>query len=156
MYPTALRSTFEDVCRRARVLFCPNTWVCALCPVVCIWRAIARTNTLNQVHLSCADSACLLWIKSRTSVSERNRKPFCARNDYIFSLCTTYCTSQLFCMTVQANTIDESACVSVVMWLLREAVMRGLALLGLEQHKVDVALLSHSFQDWIEAAQVSI
>lgn len=70
-----------------------------------------------------------------------------------------YSNSQPFCLTAQANAIDESGGEFVVMWQLQGGSNEetGLAQVGTtRQSNADVALLSHSFQDWIEAAKVSI
>lgn len=70
-----------------------------------------------------------------------------------------YSNSQLFCLTAQANAIDESRGEFVVMWQLQGCgnEKTGFAEVGTtRQSNADVASLSQFFQDWIEAATVSI
>lgn len=70
-----------------------------------------------------------------------------------------YSNSQLFCLTAQANAIDESGGEFVVMWQLQGCSNEetGFARVGTtRQSNVDVALLSQFYLDWIEAAKVSI
>lgn len=70
-----------------------------------------------------------------------------------------YSNSQLFCLSAQPNTIDESSGEFVVMWQLQGCGNEetGFARVGTtRQSNADGASLSHFFQDWIEAAKVSI
>lgn len=70
-----------------------------------------------------------------------------------------YSNLQLFSLTAQANAIDESAGEFVVMWQLQGGGNEETSFAPVRttrQSNGDVALLSHSYQDWIEAAKVSI
>lgn len=66
---------------------------------------------------------------------EHELRAFCACIECVYS------SSQLFCLTAQANAIDESSGEFVVMWQRKDAVMRTLALLESEQHGNQMRML---------------
>lgn len=131
-------------------LFSRKLVVCALCHFELIWRTVMGTTEFesssfvwSRVCIPYGDRAVtqsLLWM-------HRLHRQF------------VYSNLQLFSLTAQANAIDESAGEFVVMWQLQGGSNEesGFApVRTTRQSNADVALLSHSYQDWIEAAKVSI
>ncbi len=79
----------------------------------------------------------------RVCTSERDREPsvHAMSTSSACALPVQHCTPKLFCMTARANTTDERAGQSVLMWLRLEAVMRSFGLLRLERHNNQMLIL---------------
>lgn len=119
-----------------------------LCPGVWTQRTVARTNALNEVHLS-STGRCVFahtldqeWYLLFLCVHIWEwQRAFSAHSEYIFRLYTTHSAVLQNYMTTRAKTVDERACESVLMWLLLKAVMRRFPLLRLERHNSEMLIL---------------
>lgn len=133
------------------VLFSHELVVCALCHFELIWRTVMGTSEF--------ESSSFVW--SRSCVPHGGR----AVTQSLLWMHRLHCqfvysNLKLFSLTgKQANAIDESASEFVVMWQLQGGGNEETSFAPVRttrQSNADVALLSHSYQDWIEAAKVSI
>lgn len=123
--------------------------VCALCHFVLIWRTFPRTTEF--------ESSSSVWsgVCDPTGSRAQAQSLLCMHWVHQF----VYSNSQLFCLTAQANAIDESSGEFIVMSQLQGCGNEeaGFAQVGTtRQSNAAVAWLSQFFQDWIETAKVSI
>lgn len=125
------KQTIIRGCDWIHVVFCLKLEVCALCHFVIIWRTFPRTTEFELISLV-SSGVCV-----PTGSRARAQSLLCMHWVRQF----VYSNSQLFCLTAQANAIDESGGEFVVMWQRKDAVMRTLALLESEQHGNQMRML---------------